>query len=87
MRKSRHLAAALLPAAALPGLSGCTGEQAAPRPNIIYLMFDDLGYGDLGCYGQEMIETGHVHGMPPFRSVPLFDHDRKAYRTQPDPAQ
>ncbi len=29
-------------------------------PNIIFIMADDLGYGDLGCYGQEVIQTPHI---------------------------
>ena len=33
-----------------------TGE----RPNIIYIMADDMGYGDLGCYGAAKIQTPHV---------------------------
>ena len=33
------------------------------KPNIIYIMADDLGYGDLGCYGQERIRTPKIDRM------------------------
>jgi len=33
------------------------------RPNIIYIMCDDMGYGDLGCYGQRYIETPRIDSM------------------------
>ena len=33
------------------------------HPNIIYIMCDDMGYGDLGCYGQKYIATPNIDRM------------------------
>ena len=47
---------------------GCTGgPPAAPElptpPNILYILADDLGYGEVGAYGQEIIETPHIDAL------------------------
>ena len=33
------------------------------QPNIIYILADDLGYGELGAYGQSLIETPHLDAL------------------------
>jgi arylsulfatase A-like enzyme len=35
----------------------------ATRPNLIWIMADDLGYGELGCYGQKVIQTPQLDRM------------------------
>jgi len=46
----------------LAALAGCTAFPLARKrpPNIVYILADDLGYGDLGCYGQQRIETPNL---------------------------
>jgi arylsulfatase A len=37
----------------------CRGT-AGPKPNVIFILADDLGYGELGCFGQEKIRTPNI---------------------------
>jgi arylsulfatase A-like enzyme len=37
--------------------STLTAQVSSAKPNILFILADDLGYGDLGCYGQELIST------------------------------
>ncbi|MEW6303628.1 MAG: sulfatase-like hydrolase/transferase [Verrucomicrobiota bacterium] len=37
--------------------------HAAPRPNIVFILADDMGYGDLSCYGCKDISTPHIDSL------------------------
>src|SRR5437762_960622 len=53
--------------AALAGLlllpMGGTAAEAPQRPNFIIIFADDMGYGDLGCYGSTTIATPNLDRM------------------------
>jgi arylsulfatase len=42
------------------GCSGAPETRTARKPNIIFILADDLGYGELGCYGQKKIKTPFI---------------------------
>lgn len=60
MRKFKHTSIIIAFLLALL-VSACHQKIEEPqKPNIIYILADDLGYGELGCYGQEKIETPNI---------------------------
>jgi len=55
------------------GPRGRAAEGKPLRPNIIYIMADDLGYGHLGCYGQKEITTPNIDRIAA-EGIRLTDH-------------
>lgn len=56
-------------------LFSCASEKKSSdlKPNIIYILADDLGYGDLGCYGQKIIQTPEIDKMAT-QGIRFTDH-------------
>ena len=53
----------LMAVAALLSMTIASTALADEKPNIIFILADDLGYGDLGCYGQKQILTPRLDQM------------------------
>ena len=66
--------------------SGCSSRQIpAEELNVIYILADDLGYGDLGCYGQTKIETPNIDRLA--SEGMLFTATMPAVRLAPHPVR
>ena len=52
-----------MPVKLIVSLCLLTGSLAQSKPNLIFIMADDLGYGDLGCFGQKLIKTPRLDRM------------------------
>ena len=50
-------------AMALPFLAACSNDREEKAPNVIFILADDLGYGDLGCTGQTRFETPEIDAL------------------------
>ena len=58
-------------ALSLPQFEFCT--KTGQRPNVIFILADDLGYGELGCYGQEKIMTPNIDKLA-VQGMKFTDH-------------
>lgn len=44
----------------LPLIGAVLPASAREKPNVLFIIGDDVGYGDLSCYGAEKISTPHL---------------------------
>ena len=70
----------------------CSAANAAERPNILIIFTDDQGYGDVGCYGNEVIKTPRLDQLAvegtrftQFYAQPTCGPSRSALWTGRDP--
>ena len=59
----KNIFAIIVATAVLIATTSCTDNSESAPPNIIFIMADDMGYGDLGCYGQTTIQTPNIDQM------------------------
>lgn len=64
MKTSTLSRALVLGAASVPALTAVSCDKTPERkPNVIFILMDDAGYGDFGCYGQTRIETPNIDSL------------------------
>jgi arylsulfatase A-like enzyme len=66
MKLSSRVLSMILPAVACVFTAGPVLAQsptAGEKPNVVFILCDDLGYGDLGCYGQKKLKTPNIDSL------------------------
>ncbi|MFV0582495.1 MAG: arylsulfatase [Parabacteroides gordonii] len=59
----KHFLYLFFPLSAATLLSVSLQAQDKQTPNVVFILADDMGIGDLGCYGQQKIKTPHIDAM------------------------
>jgi arylsulfatase A-like enzyme len=63
MRLDVRVCLLVLSISRLSGLWAASPNASNSPPNLVWIMADDLGYGELGCYGQQTIRTPRLDRM------------------------
>ena len=83
MKTSTLSRALVLGAASVPALTAVSCDKTPERkPNVIFILMDDAGYGDFGCYGQTRIETPNIDSLAA-RGIRFTDMDSAAPLSSP----
>ncbi len=76
-------------------IAGTTAARSASRPNMLFILADDLGYGDLSCYGRPDYKTPVLDGLArqglkflsAYAAAPVCTPTRTAFATGRYPAR
>ena len=67
-RTARHTLVAFTAAlllAPLAAMHAADRSKLPTKPNIVFILADDIGYGDIGCYGAKVLKTPHCDRLAP----------------------
>lgn len=95
MMSAAALSTALPPSLERAMASAPLKSSPASRPNIVFFLIDDLGYGDLGCYGNTFCETPNIDRLAreglrftnAYASAPVCSPSRASILTGQSPAR